>query len=370
MRLRVLLVISITTACADGPVAPVQSKIVPSLKMSNQVGTLDALTLATPQFDRPFSLASPASTGDLASNDAIASAATAAPAPIQYWGGETILNQRQVAIYYSPTTIYRNGPTPGGSGGGRDDGSLVGYFLNNLGSSSYWNINSTYYDVDGSSSHFVQPGVEYTAFWAPALGAPSSGEVVTTNAMVTLIETGFDSHALKYDKDALYMVFTGPGVNLGGGFSSEHLQYCAFHGAYYRRNGQIVQVAAMPYIYDFRPNHRAKHNLVCTLQNGGANGDVGADNVVSAMAHEIEETATDPYVNGFLGWYDINGEENGDKCAYTYGGVVSNGLGFWNLLIGEKQFLVQRNWSNATQTCVKSYVSDGAQKKAIGGGAL
>ncbi|HYU54407.1 MAG TPA: hypothetical protein VEK37_15750, partial [Gemmatimonadaceae bacterium] len=99
---------------------------------------------------------------------------------------------------------------------------------------------------------------------------------------------------------------------------------------------------------------------VCVLQDSGPNGDFGADAAVSAVAHETEETATDPVSLTvspyFVGWYDQFGEENADKCAYTYGKVYNNGLGFWNITIGSKPFLVQQNWAVLqNQRCLKSY---------------
>jgi hypothetical protein len=176
--------------------------------------------------------------------------------------------------------------------------------------------------------------------------------------MINLIKSGFATGTLKYDPNTLYMVFTGPGVNLGGGFSSDNLQYCAWHSGYFRRDGSIVQFGAMPYDADFNPDHPSNnvdkkgvvHHYICTYLTRGPNHDLGADATVSALAHETEETATDP------GWYDVYREESADKCAYIYGPTLTtNQFDYWNLTIGSKPFLVQQQWSNVSpQGCLTS----------------
>ncbi len=222
-----------------------------------------------------------------------------------------------------------------------------------MGGSPRWNVNTLYSETVDNVDSFVQNTMNYVGFWAPA--GPSSGATVTGNQMVNLIETGFNSGKLTYDPSTLYIIFTGPEVNLGGGFSSSNFQYCAFHSAYIRDNGQIVQISAMPYDADFTPAHPSAGNFICVPQNGAPNGDVGADGIVSALQHETEETTTDPYINGFLGWYDIRGFETSDKCAYIYGPVFANSKGFYNLTIGGKPFLVQGQWDNGSpERCVTS----------------
>jgi len=357
MRISLPLAIAATfavVACSDNPVDPTRAPLSPKFSQS----VAGKLTLGDRTVYRPASFTGGQSVGGLFTPNRENPAGTEkfSQPNIKYWGGSLILSQRLAAIYYSKTPIFANGPRPGSAGSGSSDHSLVGYFLNNIGGSSYWNINTTYFQQVGKDQQFVNNTMNYTSYWAANKNAPSPGDVVTGDDMVNLVEAGFAAGTLKYDPSTLYMIFTGPGVNLGGGFDPNHLQYCAFHSAYIRDNGQIVQVSAMPYDADFTPNHPSNDGFLCVLQDTGANGDFGADAAVSAVAHETEETATDPYINGFLGWFDSHGEENADKCAYTYGGVSNNGLGFWNITVGTKPFLVQQNWANTTpQGCLKSY---------------
>jgi hypothetical protein len=346
----------VLAACTDTPVEPTQPQL--AVRTGQSVVSSE-LFMAQPTVFRPFAIANGGGGGSLLTANAVTAAGNAAATQpdILYHGGQLILNQRLVSIYYSPTTIFTNGPRPGSVGRGAHDHSLVGYFLNHIGGSSYWNINTTYYQMVGSQRQFVRNTMSYTSYWAAnGPGAPKPGQIVKDREMVKLIEDGFDSGAIQYDPSTLYMIFTGPGVNLGGGFSPKNLQYCAFHSAYIRANGQTVQISAMPYDADFTPAHPSNDGFICVLQNGAPNGDVGADDAVSAVAHETEETATDPYINGFLGWYDQFGEENADKCAFTYGSLGNTGLGFFNIIIGGKPFLVQQNWALTNpQGCLKAY---------------
>ena len=55
----------------------------------------------------------------------------------------------------------------------------------------------------------------------------------------------------------------------------------------------------------------------------------------NVSGHELSETRSDPQGNA---WFDSSGEENADKCAWTFGGDY--------VLFGSTKWKVQGNWSN------------------------
>lgn len=248
---------------------------------------------------------------------------------IFYHGGPILRTPQIAAIYWGSSTIYSGGPTPGTTGSGTQDLSLVGFFLRNLGGSPYWSINNTY--TDGSGGR-VANSLNYTAFWASNTNVPASGSTVSDAAVQAEVVAGFTSGALTFDPSTLYAVFSGAGVNLGGGFGSS---YCAYHG-HFTWNGNDVKYAVMPHNIDFPSG--------CTA-GSSPNGDAAADAEVNTLAHETEETATDQDLNA---WYDRRGYENADKCAWTFGTTYVTGNGQTaNMNLGGKDFLIQRNWLNA-----------------------
>jgi phosphate-induced protein 1 len=254
---------------------------------------------------------------------------------IVYHGGPILQSTKVVAIYWSQSAIYLGGPASG-TGTGSQDGSLVGFFLRSLGGSPYFNINSTYFD--GNGVH-VNNSIAYTGYWATGTNPGSSPSDAAIRAEIA---SGFTSNTLTYDPSTIYLVFTGTGVNLGGGFGS---QYCAYHG-HFSWNGNDVKYAAQPYNADFVSG--------CTALSGSPNNDFAADAEVNTLAHETEEAATDPDLNA---WYDRRGQENADKCAWTFGSTYKTGNGsVANMSVGGKDFLIQRNWVNAgSGGCLTSY---------------
>jgi hypothetical protein len=259
---------------------------------------------------------------------------------ISYHGGSVLLNATNVvAVYWASAPIYTNGPAVGSTGTGSADGSLIGYFLRNLGGSPYFNINTTY--TNGTTK--IANVVNYNGFWANNTNAPSGNQTVSDAQMIAMLQSGFNNGALNYDPNTLYTIFTAGAVNLGGGFGGTSFRYCAYHThGTVTVNGvaKTVLYAAMPY--------DAQYPSSCT---GGAapNGDVGADAEVNTLAHEIEETTTDMMGNA---WYDSRGYENADKCAWQFGPLTGGG----SIVVGQKNFLVQMNWVNAgSGGCIQTY---------------
>ena len=294
------------------------------------VATFPNLVVSTQ--DTGYTLAAGSGTLSAASNTF-----TVGTTGIQYHGGPVIYMPKVAALYWSHTVIYNGGPPPGthGSPVGADQ-SIVGFFFNNIGGSPYYNINATYFDAAGTS---VQNVATYTQYWADSV-APTSAAPTDVD-IATEIENGLTNGALTYDESTLYAVFTGTGVNLGGGFGT---QYCAYHSYFIDALGRNVKYAAMPYANDYIITSTAAG---CSEVHfaGSPNNDAPADAEINLLAHEWAETITDE--NGTAWWVTTTGEEMADLCAWNFGNVyVANGA-YANQSLGGKNFLMQMLWVNA-----------------------
>jgi hypothetical protein len=264
---------------------------------------------------------------------------------ISYHGGSVLQSgTKVVAIYWGSSAApvgYAN--LPSGTGSGSADGTLIGAFLRNYSSltdaaanKTYFNINHTYWGPGGSpTTNLIVPTVTYTSYWNTNgdPGAPTPSSSPTDAAMIALVNWGIANGRIAYDRQTVYAIFTGSGVNLGGGFGT---QYCAYHTHGTNAAGTFYY-AAMPYNQQYVSG--------CTSRFASPNADVAANSEVNTLAHEIEETTTDNMGNA---WYDNRGYENADKCAWTWGTTATSPTGgVYNLKANGLYFLVQQNWVNA-----------------------
>jgi hypothetical protein len=256
---------------------------------------------------------------------------------IFYHGGPVLQSgTKVVAVYWASAPIYTGGPAAGtfNTTSGSGDGSLIGFFLNHEGGTPYFGINSSYTDGSGRA---IANSVTYSGYWANNTSAPSGTTKITDTQMIAMLQSGFNSGALKYDASTLYVIFTSGKVNLGGGFGT---QYCGYHTHGTVTVSGVAKTAlyaALPYDYAY-PS-------ACSNGTASPNADPGADAELSVLAHEVEETTTDMLGNA---WYDTRGYENADKCAWTWGTTYNNGTGIANVNIAGKDFLIQQNWKNVS----------------------
>ncbi|HSU15415.1 hypothetical protein [Longimicrobium sp.] len=314
-------------ACSDNN--PVQQKSVATPEADATVQHLGVVPVrgvpGTPRFNNGNEL----NHGNAGTGTALTQAG------INYHGGPVLqTNTNVAAVYWSATTIYNGGPTPGSNGSGSADGSNVGYFLSHVGGSPYFNINTSYTNAAGTP---IVNQVNYTQYWANNVyNVPGTKTRVTDANMVAMLQYAFNNGKLTYDPNTLYAIFTQGTVNLGGGFGT---QYCAYH-----YHGTVtINGVSKTVLYAAMPDDYAKPSA-CSSGLAAPNGDPHADAEVSTLIHEIEETTTDPLGTA---WYDAQGYENADKCAWTWGTTftTSNG-GVANVTLGTKNFLIQRNWLN------------------------
>jgi hypothetical protein len=235
---------------------------------------------------------------------------------IDYHGGPLIVSGP--SVYY----IWY------GNWSGNTATTILTDLAKNIGGSPYFNINTTYYN--GSGTH-VSNKVTYKTSTTDNY---SHGASLSDSGVQSVVANALSTGALPYDSNGVYFVLTSSDVNETSGFCT---QYCGWH-----THGTI---SGLDVKYSFVGNPD-RCPSACAAQTTGPNGNAGADGMASIISHELEEATTDPDLNA---WYDRRGQENADKCAWTFGSTSTAPNGSkYNMTLGGKQFLIQQNWVNAS----------------------
>ena len=242
---------------------------------------------------------------------------------ITYHGGPVMLGTTTVYfIWY-------------GNWSGNSATTILTDLAQHIGGSPYFNINTTYYN--GSNQH-VSNSVSYGGSTTDSY---SRGTSLSDSAIQGVVSDAISQGRLPKNTSAVYFVLTSKDVTASSGFCT---QYCGWH-----THGTI---SGSDIKYSFVGNPE-RCPSACTNGTAAPNGNVGADGMASILAHELEEAVTDPDLNA---WYDSRGAENADKCAWTFGTTYNNGTGIANVKLGTRDYLIQRNWVNASGGyCSMSY---------------
>jgi len=198
-----------------------------------------------------------------------------------------------------------------------------------IGRSRYYNINTSYTNSAGTR---VSNSVRYNG---SAHDSYSQGSSIGDAGVQAIVNKAISSGALPNDPKGAYFVLTSKDVKETSGFC---MSYCGWHTR--------MSVGGTDIKFAFVGDPDQQCPSACEEQTGvSPNGEPGADGMASIIAHELNEMASDPDLNA---WYDKTGEESGDKCAWTFGTTktASNGT-LYNITLGSRQYLIQRNWVNA-----------------------
>ena len=179
-----------------------------------------------------------------------------------------------------------------------------------------------------SSQHAGNPSGIYAGIWYDsASAAPSSPSQSNLAAEAVRAAAHFSNTTSSSNASVQYVIATATGNNASGFGTS----YCAWHSSTSSQYGNVAYTN-LPYMTDAGAS--------CGAGFRGLGTTAG---ITIVGGHEMAETITDQFPNG--GWLDRNGEENGDKCAWS---SATN-----NEPMGGTSFPVQPLWSNASSGCVQ-----------------
>ena len=241
--------------------------------------------------------------------------------PISYHGGNLLTWDVAVYVIYYGGWLDQNGSWTASGG----DAWLIEHFIEQLSGSSWFSINRWYDDRNGT------PATNAVHLAGRAFDAYSRGTNLGDDDVRVIVENAIAYGRLPNDPWGIYVVLPTADVAEGGFCSTD----CGWH--------TYTQWGSEYLTYAFIGNG-ARCPSTCPTYSPSANGVPAGDEMVNVLGHELSESVTDPY---FDGWYG-GSEENADRCAWNFGATfwLTNGAAA-NVQIGDRYYLVQQNWAPA-----------------------
>ena len=298
---------------------------------------------AQPQvlWGRQRTLAAQASQADVLTNDLI------------NHGGDILRHPRAYVIFWGPEWAANAAVTAGAQTYHLDDARrYITDFFSGIGGSPWNDVAAQYCqnvpigttDCTGipGAEHINNDPSELAGTWVDSSAVPNP--IVTSGlAENAVAQDPIATEAEKatvhfgYDPDAVYLVFTPPGLTA----TAYGSVYCAYHSqASTLARSRTVQYAFMPYV----PEQGAGCGAGTANKTNDAYGHDYFDAYSIDGGHEYSEAETDPgnFFSFQDGWNDDQTSENGDKCAY---------INLHNITLTmpdqtQQYFAVQPTWSN------------------------
>jgi serine protease len=278
-------------------------------------------------------------------------AAAGQPQPVNmaYFGGHVQVRPRIYLVFwgwgqsgaFDHTTAGRPASDPDGAA------AKMTAFIKAIGGTTWAGVQTQYYqtNADGTKTFITNPANQFGGAWYDNTNpihnnvtglelAQEASRAVTHFGVRDLNNTQFVI--------AQPQKFNEAGFNSGAG-------YCAWHDytkqQFYPGVREGISFTNMPYVLNMGGS--CGQDLVNPAPGGNLDG------VTIVLGHEVEETVTDPgaedYINGvqYGGWFDWQGWENGDKCAWVGDGIGSVPGAAFNTGGNDGQlYPVQTLWSN------------------------
>src|SRR6185312_142472 len=209
--------------------------------------------------------------------------------------------------------------------------SILPDLIHGFGGSQYFNTNTTYGDATGDVGNTVtMAGQTFDNY--------SQGTALNNTNLPNVISAPLNSGKLPVDPNGIYFVLTSPDVTETGFCTT----FCGFHtfGTFGATTIKVAFVGDAATQCPARPGQ-----LGCSAQSLTHNGNEGADAMANVMAHELNETVTDPELNA---WFHIDGSgEVGDICASDFGTTFTAlNKARANVVLSGRQYLLQSNFLN------------------------
>lgn len=277
---------------------------------------------------------------------------------IAIWQATPAAAQRPNANPKTDTRIlYHNGPVIGGGSDiyviwygcwGVDCGNsgttniqfILTDFVSHLGSTPYFQINTTYPNLNNPSQ---VPSSTLLYGGAAVQRAYTHSYELAASDIAGIVSDQILAGELPFDPAGLYIVLTSEDISANavgfcspGSPASYHGVGTAlgsrFHFGFVGHAGRCPSVEASQFV-------AADGSLLPS-----PNGDVAGDAMASNIAHLLDTMVTNPDGEA---WYDKFGFENATKCQGTFGQTYTTANGARaNLHLGSRDFLIQQNWVN------------------------
>lgn len=240
----------------------------------------------------------------------------------------------------------------------RDAQKILVDFIKHIGGSPYFNINTTYYSLEpgpNGKSLIKDRVINAVHYEGSTTDNYSQGANLSDNMVYAAVANAITSGALPLDKNGVYFLLTSGDVNqsdVQGGFGNT---YCGWHSSSTNPelptdswppvDGVDVKIAwvgnaATQFAYDCIWNYQTTMS-----------GSLAADGMANVIAHELEESVTDPDTTS---WINLNSGllgEIGDLCAWTFPGPYHSGSASDpqppDMKFDGIPYLIQENWVNA-----------------------